>query len=270
MRHLGIALALLILAPIAQHELDTTLQDTRLRGAALILDARIDPRLKLELAPKLNGSVETEDPRGGLDEVFADARDEVDSDQLGSYDDLAERADDLLVTAVNDGFRTAFLVAAGLALLAGRPARALQAASRPARPPGRVRGAWARLPGCSCSGCSPQSVRPEPVAIADPCKDRQLPSTGGVAGFAQDAAAEGRRHRRVPGRLLPGGAGARSGGRRGVARVRAALRHQPALRHRRRQRPAPGLISRRGRARPSACSRAASPASSGRRRPAPA
>ena len=65
MRHLGIALALLILAPIAQHELDTTLQDTRLRGAALILDARIDPRLKLDLAPQLNGSVETEDPRGG-------------------------------------------------------------------------------------------------------------------------------------------------------------------------------------------------------------
>ena len=50
--------------------------------------------------------------------MFADARDKVDSDQLGSYDDLAERADDLLVTAVNDGFRTAFLVAAGLALLA--------------------------------------------------------------------------------------------------------------------------------------------------------
>ena len=52
-RHLGIALALLILAPIAQHELDTTLHDTRLRGVALILDARIDPRLKLDLAPQL-------------------------------------------------------------------------------------------------------------------------------------------------------------------------------------------------------------------------
>ena len=50
---------------------------------ALILDARIDPRLKLDLAPQLNGSVETEDPRGGMTEVFADGRDKVDSDQLG-------------------------------------------------------------------------------------------------------------------------------------------------------------------------------------------
>ena len=37
-------------------------------------------------------------------------------------------------------------------------------------------------------GLLAQSVRPEPVAIADPCEDRQLPSSGGVAGFAQDAA----------------------------------------------------------------------------------
>ena len=123
MRHAGIALALLILAPIAQHEIDTTLQDARLRGAALILDARIDPQLKLDLAPQLSRSVETEDPRGGLDKVFADARGDVDEDQLDAYDDLTQRADDLLVTSVDEGFRTAFLVAAGLALLGGRAAR---------------------------------------------------------------------------------------------------------------------------------------------------
>ena len=185
MRHLGIALALLILAPIAQHQLDTTLQDTRLRGAAVILDARIDPRLKLELAPKLNGSVETEDPRGGLDAVFADARDKVDSDQLGSYDDLAERADDLLVTAVNDGFRTAFLVAAGLALLAA----ALLAIAVPVAATDRLVGlvALGSVAGVLVFGLLAQSVRPEPVVIADPCQDRQLPSTGGLQGLAQDA-----------------------------------------------------------------------------------
>ena len=59
-------------------ELDTTLEDTRLKGAALILDARIDPQLKFEIAPRLSDSVETEDPRGGLERVFADPRDEVD------------------------------------------------------------------------------------------------------------------------------------------------------------------------------------------------
>jgi predicted MFS family arabinose efflux permease len=185
MRHLGIALALLILAPIAQHELDTTLRDTRLRGAALVLDARIDPRLKLELAPRLGGSVETEDPRGGLDEVFANARDEVDSDQLGSYDELAGRSDDLLVTAVNDGFRTAFLIAAALALFAA----ALLALATPVAAGAPVVGyvAVGAVAGVLVFGLLAESVRPEPVVIADPCEDRQLPSSGGVAGFAQDA-----------------------------------------------------------------------------------
>jgi predicted MFS family arabinose efflux permease len=185
MRHLGIALALLILAPIAQHELDTTLRDTRLRGAALILDARIDPRLKLDLAPRLNGSVETEDPRGGLDDVFADGRHEVDSDQLGSYDDLADRADDLVVTAVNDGFRTAFLIAAALALFAA----ALLALATPVAAGAPVVGyvALGAVAGVLLFGLLAQAVRPEPVTIADPCEDRQLPSSGGVAGLAQDA-----------------------------------------------------------------------------------
>ena len=197
MRHAGIALALLLLAPIAQHELDTTLQDTRLKGAALILDARIDPRLKLEIAPRSANSVETEDPRGGLDEVFADARSEVDEDQLAAYDDLAQRSDELVVTSVDEGFRTAFLVAAGLALLAAAllvpPAVASTRASgtmvlrRDAmRAVGAVSAAAAI--GVVAFALLASSARPEPVQIADPCEQRDLPSTGGVTGFAQDAA----------------------------------------------------------------------------------
>jgi MFS family permease len=201
-RHAGIALALLILAPIAQHELDTTLQDTRLRGAALILDARIDPQLKLEIAPQLAGSVETEDPRGGLENVFADARHEVDGDQLAAYDDLTERADDLLVTGVNDGFRTAFLVVAGLALLAAGllaaavASRLLGFGAENGPRPNHLR-AGARALGLVAAAAVTAVVafalianteRPDPVTIANPCEDRDLPSTGGVTGFAQDAA----------------------------------------------------------------------------------
>jgi Major Facilitator Superfamily len=204
-RHAGIALALLILAPIAQHELDTTLHDTRLRGAALILDARIDPQLKLDLAPRLNRSVETEDPRGGLERVFASARGDVDKDQLEAYDDLTQRADDLLVTSVDEGFRTAFLVAAGLALLGA--AGLVVAAIPPASSWARLAGEDATFPGRLAHGARvlglvavgsvivvaafalvAGTARPEQVQIADPCKDRDLPSTGGVTGFAQDAA----------------------------------------------------------------------------------
>ena len=205
MRHAGIALALLILAPIAQHEIDTTLQDARLRGAALILDARIDPQLKLDLAPRLSNSIETEDPRGGLEKVFADARGDVDDDQLAAYDDLTQRADDLLVTSVDEGFRTAFLVAAGLALLAAvlLVVAAIPAASSwagaladDAGLPSRL-GHGARVLGLVALGAVigvaafalvASSARPEPVQIADPCKHRDLPGTGGISGFAQDAA----------------------------------------------------------------------------------
>jgi MFS family permease len=185
MRHAGIALALLILAPIAQHEIDTTLQDARLKGAALILDARIDPQLKLDLAPQLSNSIETEDPRGGLDKVFADGRGDVDQDQLAAYDDLTHRADDLLVTSVDEGFRAAFLVAAGLALLA---AVLLAVAAVPAT--SRVLGlvALGSAIGVVAFAAVASVARPEPVQIADPCNHRDLPSTGGLSGFAQDAA----------------------------------------------------------------------------------
>jgi predicted MFS family arabinose efflux permease len=191
-RHAGIALALLMLAPIAQHELDSTLEDTRLRGAALILDAGIDPRLKLELAPQLSGSVETEDPRGGLEEVFADARSQVDDDELAAYDDLTTRADDLLVSSVNGGFRTAFLVAAGLALLAAGllVGAALSPVSDRRAPVGQVLGIVALACVLAVVGFAllAESARPEPVQIADPCEDRDLPNTGGLTGLAQDAA----------------------------------------------------------------------------------
>jgi MFS family permease len=199
MRHAGIALALLILAPIAQHEIDTTLQDARLKGAALILDARIDPQLKLDLAPQLGNSIETEDPRGGLEKVFADGRGDVDEDQLAAYDDLTQRADDLLVTSVDEGFRTAFLVAAGLALLAAIllvvaavPATEAAVPATEAAVPAtsRVLGlvALGSVIGVVAFAAVASLARPEPVQIADPCKHRDLPSTGGLSGFAQDAA----------------------------------------------------------------------------------
>ena len=205
MRHAGIALALLILAPIAQHELDTTLHDTRLRGAALILDARIDPQFKLEIAPRLSRSVETEDPRGGLEGVFADARGDVDQDQLPAYHELTNRADELLVSSVNKAFRTAFLVAAGLALLAaGLLAAAALAPDSSSRAsvaenatpthhlgaPARILGivAAASVIAVVCFALVASAARPEPVELANPCQHRDLPRTGGITGFAQDAA----------------------------------------------------------------------------------
>jgi MFS family permease len=189
-RHAGIALALLILAPIAQHELDTTLDQTRERGAAIILDAEIDPQTKLQIAPQLSASVETEDPRGGLRSVFSDARGDIDDDQLSAYDELTERADDVLVDGVNQGFSTAFLVGAALALVAA--ALLLPAALgyslvglRPALAAGAV---FLAALGVGAYALLADRDRPAEVVIADPCQDRDTPDTGGLTGFLQDAA----------------------------------------------------------------------------------
>jgi MFS family permease len=189
-RHLGIALALLILAPIAQNELDTTLEETRERGAAIVLDASIDPRVKIEMAPKLAEAVETEDPRGGLERVFARGRSEVDEDERAAYDQLAERADEVLVTAVNDGFSTAFLVGAGLALLAALllvPA-ALGYSLVGARPALAIGALCVAGLAVGAYVFAADREQPEEVVIADPCEDRDNPGSGGVTGFLQDAA----------------------------------------------------------------------------------
>jgi Major Facilitator Superfamily len=196
-RHLGIALALLVLAPIAQHELDTTLDDTRKRGAAVILDAPIDPRVKIDVAPRLADSVETEDPRGGLEQVFAEGREEVDENELDAYDELAERADEVLVRGVNDGFATAFLVGGAFALVAA--GLLLPAALGASIADGQLRLAPAALGAAVAALAAAAALlagyalaanarQPDQVAIADPCGVRERPGSGGVTGFLQDAA----------------------------------------------------------------------------------
>jgi predicted MFS family arabinose efflux permease len=184
-RHVGIALALLILAPIAQHELDTTLVDTEERGAALILDASIDPQLKLVIAPELVDALETDDPRAGLERVYAEHRGDVDEDQRAAYDELERRSDETLVAGVNDAFATAFLVGAAFALLAAPALAPWTAVRRPALAAGVAAVALLAPAGYALAA---DQERPEPVQIQDPCQDRDLPDSGGVAGALQNAA----------------------------------------------------------------------------------
>jgi MFS family permease len=189
-RHVGIALVLLILAPIAQSEIDSTLEETRERGAALILDAPVDPRVKLDIAPKLSESVETEDPRGGLERVFSNGRSEIDEDERADYDRLAERADEVLVAGVNDGFSTAFLIGAGFALLAALilvPAALGYSLAGP-RPAVAVGAALVAALAVGGYTLAADSDRPSEVVIEDPCEDRDTPGSGGITGFLQDAA----------------------------------------------------------------------------------
>jgi predicted MFS family arabinose efflux permease len=184
-RHGGIALALILLAPIAQHELNTTLEATKERGAAVVLDAPVDPRIKLDVAPSLADSVQSEDPRGGLEKAFADHRDDVDDDDLDAYDEMQRRADETLVAGVNDGFSTAFLIGGALALLAALALATREAVSSPRLAVAAVAGTLL-IP--AAYALAADADKPPEVTIADPCDDRDLPGSGGIAGVIQDAA----------------------------------------------------------------------------------
>ena len=185
-RHVGIALALVILAPVAAAQLDRAVVDVREQGAALILDARLPPLDKLELAGPLVADLDPANPRDGL-------RDALDA-QAGRFADdpaaarefaaLTERADDALLVGIDGAFRLAFLVA-GLLAFAGAAAVAPRTGRGRAIAAG-VAAASLVLP-LAHAALRP-AVAVDPVTIADPCAPRVLPATGGIDGFVQDRA----------------------------------------------------------------------------------
>ncbi len=88
----------------------------------------------------------------------------------------------MLVVAVQDAFKTAYLIAAGLALLAA--ALLFTAWRRPA--------VWlATIAAVSVVVVyivEHSRQAPAPVALADPCSERALPDVGGFAGAIQNEA----------------------------------------------------------------------------------
>lgn len=182
LRHAGIALALVVLAPVLTDRLDSGIEDAKERGAALILDARLPPQDKLDLAPELAGAVQSDDPRDDLRKEFDAYSTEVDEDDRGAFDELRQRADETLINEVNRGFAPAFLIGAGFALLAGLLLwRGLSA-------PLAAAATTAALAMPAGFGLAAEPSRPPPVELADPCEDRDLPATGGLFGFGQDVA----------------------------------------------------------------------------------
>jgi hypothetical protein len=184
-RHLGIAAGLAILAPVMTSSIDGALNSARLHGAALILDARIDPLTKLDIAPQLADAVNTEQPLAGIHKVFRDSAGTIPDGQRPDWDRLGRRAGQTLVAAVDDAFEPGFAVGAGLALLA-----ALAIAPWPSRR--HVALAAAVVAGAvlvpAAYALAADRARPPPVTLGDPCKPRELPQTGGIGGFVQDAA----------------------------------------------------------------------------------
>ena len=182
-RHAGIALALILLAPVVAANLDSATQRARERGVALVLDSPLSPTDKVALAPALLGGVEEERPREGLERAIESNRDEYTGEKAANYERLGERADDTLVEAVGDAFRNAFLITAFLAVLA-----AVAVVPAPARRAALARAAAGAAALVVAYVVLHALLAPDPVKIADPCEPRKLPPGSGLSGIVQSGA----------------------------------------------------------------------------------
>jgi hypothetical protein len=182
-RHAGIAVALLVLAPVLAGNLENATEEAKERGVAIVLDSPLPPLEKVDLAPALLQGVEQSEPRRGLQEAVERNRDQFEGDDRRDYDELGKKADDTLVAAVADSFRLAFVITAALALAAGLAVL-----------PSRVRRrSLARLTAAALAVpliylVLHVALAPDVVQIADPCKDRELPEADGLPGLVQGVA----------------------------------------------------------------------------------
>jgi predicted MFS family arabinose efflux permease len=182
-RHGGIALALLLLAPIVASNLDSATFRARERGVALVLDSPLQPQDKIALAPELLAGVGSDQPRRSLARAVDRNRSRFSGSGRVAFDRLGRRADDTLVQAVEESFRLAFVIAAVLALAA-----AVAVAPEPGRRAALARAAALTLAVPLVYVVLDGAIGPEPVKIANPCTARSTPEAGGLGGVLQDQA----------------------------------------------------------------------------------
>jgi MFS family permease len=179
-RFAGIAAILAFAAPIATHELKVATFKAQEQGVALILDSQLPPLDKLKLAPAWLKGVQSDQPRNGLRQAVAQQRARFKGADLVTYDKLGRRADETLINAVGNAFRSTFVIAGvagflgALLLLAGIRLATLAVAAALA----------AGVP--VLYGVLYATVAPKPPAIVNPCTaHRKLPNAGGVTGALQ-------------------------------------------------------------------------------------
>lgn len=128
-RHAGVVVGLAILTPIFTADLSHAQTPAEEAIAGLVLDAQLPASTKLELAGRLAGRLAAErgrvpDLRPAFEHLRLPAR------QAAPAHALERALEDQLKRAATAAFRTSFLAAAGLALLALVPALALSDRSR--------------------------------------------------------------------------------------------------------------------------------------------
>jgi len=192
-RHAGIALTLLLLAPIIAVQVQAASDHAKLQGVAALLDSSLSPGEKLKLAPVVASSVQSSNPRAALADVLAtntSALSQADRAALGS---LQRQGDAIIVQAAGDSVRAAFLITGLLALLAAallRPPRLAPAAQRRGlRALAGLSAAIVLLP--AGYAVAKRATTPGTPQLAAPCKPGPTPPSSGFSGLLQSFAIDG-------------------------------------------------------------------------------
>jgi predicted MFS family arabinose efflux permease len=178
-RHLGITLALVVLAPIIHHDLDQATERAKLKSVGVVLAAPIGPREKISLAPKLVAAVHTSRPLAGVRAAAPSARASVKPAERPRFDAMFHRIEETFVAAARDAFAHAFLIAAALAFAA---AALLVVEARAAVIASLVAGACV----ASAQALVNYYAAPTTYALGRPCESREVPHSGGVGGLTQE------------------------------------------------------------------------------------
>lgn len=116
-RHAGVVVGLLALTPLFTHEIDEQRRDAIDAGTAVILDSRVDPLLKIDLAQRINDRIEAEEGKvPTIEPAFEPLPD--DPEDRGAVEQLRDDLQDQLDRGATHAFASSFGLAAILGLLA--------------------------------------------------------------------------------------------------------------------------------------------------------
>lgn len=118
LRHAGIALTLLALAPLIAGQLSRAENHARLLGVAALLESPLSPGQKVALAPSLAAALDSENPRRTLSQTVAAKQAGLSPSDRAALESLQKQGDAIIVQVAADGLRYAFLITGGLGLLA--------------------------------------------------------------------------------------------------------------------------------------------------------
>ncbi len=119
-RHAGVVVGLLLLTPVFTADLTEQRREAINSGTAVVLDAQVDPSLKIDLASRISEQLDSE---GGKVPIIDPAFEPLPEDPGDRADVLALKSDlqDQLDRAATHAFSASFLIAAALALIALLP-----------------------------------------------------------------------------------------------------------------------------------------------------